>query len=153
MIRITRQTDYGIILLAHLAAKPPAEVHTARDVAGAFNLPLPMVSKVMKLLAREGILSSHRGVKGGYSLARNPERITVGEVIRVLEGPIGITECAFSPGSCEQETLCPVRSNWLRISAVVRDALERIPLTEMTAPSSPGLLTLAGGPLPGPSVC
>jgi Rrf2 family protein len=112
-----------------------------------------MVSKVMKTLAREGILSSHRGVKGGYSLARNPERITVGEVIRVLEGPIGITECAWSPGSCEQESVCPVRGNWLRISAAVRDALDRIPLTEMVAARSPGPLTLAGGPVTGPSLC
>jgi FeS assembly SUF system regulator len=150
MIRITRQTDYGIILLAFLAGRPADEVRTARDVATSFHLPLPMVSKIMKSLARGGILSSHRGVKGGYSLARNPETITVGDVIEVLEGPIAMTECASTPGSCETEKLCPVRGNWLRISVAVREALERIPLTEMVAPRSPGLLTLAG---PGPGGC
>lgn len=154
MIRITRQTDYGILLLAYLAGKPTSEVKTARDVARSFNLPLPMVSKIMKLLAKGGILISHRGVKGGYSLARNPAEITVGDVIRVLEGPIGMTECASSPGSCEQEPGCLVRGNWLRISTAVQQALEHIPLTEMAAPRTPGLLTLTGsGSFPGTSPC
>ena len=52
-----------------------------------------MVSKILKLLAREGLLASHRGVKGGYSLARHPEEISMAAIIAALEGPIAITEC------------------------------------------------------------
>ncbi len=131
MIRITRQTDYGIILLAYLASMPAAQVHTAREAARECRLPVPMVSKILKTLAREGILVSHRGVKGGYSLARVPDRIMVGDIIGALEGPIGITECSSAPGSCRQEPSCPVRINWLKISHAVRSALDRIPLSEM----------------------
>lgn len=142
MIRITRQTDYGIILLTHLAAEPPETIHAARDAAKACRLPLPMVSKILKTLAREGILVSHRGVKGGYSLARDPDLVTVGDIIRALEGPIGMTECSLNPGTCEQEQLCPVRINWQRISLAVREALEKIPLSEMIGAPQPALVTL-----------
>jgi len=154
MIRITRQTDYGIAILAYLAAKPIEAIHTARDVAGVSHVPLPMASKILKILAREGLLISHRGVKGGYSLARHPNGIMIGEVIRALEGHIGITECASHPGSCEHELICPVRTNWQRVNSAVREVLERIPLSDMMAPSSPELIRL-GEPsiLATPGVC
>ncbi len=149
MIRITRLTDYGIILLAYLASRPREQVLTARDAAQECRLPVPMVSKILKTLARGGILASHRGVKGGYSLARAPERITVGDIIGALEGPIGITECSSSPGSCEQEPSCPVRINWQRISEAVRGSLEKIPLSEMVGSSRAPLITLGPAPQGG----
>lgn len=142
MIRITRQTDYGIILLAYLASRPPDQILTARDAARECHLPVPMASKILKTLAREAILHSHRGVKGGYSLAREPGRITIGDIIGALEGPIGMTECSSSPGSCEQEPLCPVRINWQKISLAVRGALEKIPLSEMMAGQHAPLLSV-----------
>lgn len=132
MIRITRQTDYGILLLSQMAGRPPTEVHTAKAAATESNIPLPMASKILKALAKGGLLVSQRGVKGGYRLAASADRISVADVIQALEGPIGITECSFSPGSCEQEGSCPVQSNWKRISLAMRDALDKIPLSEMT---------------------
>ena len=132
MIRITRETDYGIVLLSHLASAPAHEIHTARDLSRRAALPLPMVSKILKVLARSGLLVSHRGAKGGYGLARRPEDVSVGDVIRALEGPIGITECASSPGRCEQEPICPVRSRWQEVSGAVREFLEKIPITHLT---------------------
>jgi FeS assembly SUF system regulator len=134
MIRITRQTDYGIVLLSQMASSPPDEVHTAKHAAQQSGLPVPMASKILKALAREGLLVSHRGVRGGYQLAGSADTISVGAVIRALEGPIGITECSYNPGACEQESCCPVRVNWQRISVAVIDALDKIPLSEMTAP-------------------
>ncbi len=145
MIRITRQTDYGIVLLAYLAGCPPERILTARDAARECRLPVPMVSKILKTLAREGILRSHRGVKGGYGLARNPREVTIGSVIGALEGPIGMTACSTRPGSCEQEPLCPVRINWQKISRAVRGTLERIPLSEMVGAPCP---SVAGAPPP-----
>ena len=134
MIRITRQTDYGIVLLSQMAASPPEEVHTAKQAAHQSGLPVPMASKILKALAREGLLVSHRGVRGGYRLAASPDSISVGAVIRALEGPIGITECSYNPGACEQEGCCRVKTNWQRISVAVIDALDKIPLSEMASP-------------------
>jgi FeS assembly SUF system regulator len=134
MIRITRQTDYGILLLSLMASGPLDEVHTAKQAAEQAKIPLPMASKILKALAKGGLLVSHRGVKGGYSLAASAEHISLAAVIQALEGPIGITECSFNPGGCEQEGSCPVQSNWLRISLAMRDALDKIPLSDMVVP-------------------
>ncbi len=138
MFRMTKQTDYGIVLLTRFAASPTGEVHTARDLAEETALPLPMVSKILKVLGRYGLLLSHRGVKGGYSLARNPDRISMIDIVAALEGPVAITECSLErPGACTQETLCPVRTNWQRINQVIRDALAGLTLAEMTQPLPP----------------
>ena len=134
MIRITRQTDYAIVLLAHMASRPAAEVHTAKNAAHQSNIPLPMASKILKALAKGGLLVSQRGVKGGYRLAASADKISVGDVIQALEGPIGITECSSHPGSCEREGSCPVQTNWRRINVAMREALDGIRLSDMVMP-------------------
>ncbi|HEX2224576.1 MAG TPA: SUF system Fe-S cluster assembly regulator [Thermoanaerobaculia bacterium] len=143
MIRITKQTDYGVVLLTHLASHPERQFN-APDLAAETRLPLPMVSKILKLLAREGLLASHRGVKGGYNLGRTPEAITMAEVIRALEGPIAITECIEEAGDCAHASLCGVRGHWHRINEAVREALEGLSLAEM-APPQAKLVTLGRG--------
>ena len=147
MIRITKQTDYGIVLLTHMAAHADRQ-YNAPDLAAEAHLPLPMASKILKLLAREGVLVSHRGVKGGYGLARDPREISMAEIIAALEGPIAITECIDDVGDCAHERLCPVRSNWHRINEALLQALSGITLAEMVhplAPSSQRLVTLGRG--------
>ena len=132
MLRVTKLADYGIVVMTHLANRPGQ--WSARDIARSACLPLPMVSKILKLLSREGLLASHRGTKGGYSLSRPPEAITVADIIRALEGPIAVTECTDKVGDCDLERLCPVRSNWHRINHAIRHALEQITLSEMSHP-------------------
>jgi FeS assembly SUF system regulator len=145
MIRITKQTDYGVVLLTQMANQPE-RVYNAPDLAAEAHLPLPMVSKILKLLTRDGVLVSHRGVKGGYSLARQPEAISMAEIIAALEGPIAITECIEEVGDCVHERLCPVRSNWHRINEAVLTALQGITLAEMVHPlPAPKLVTLGRG--------
>ena len=68
MLRITKITDYGIVLMAQMASEPQTTMHNARDLAAATRLPLPIVSKILKTLARGGLLTSQRGTKGGYTL-------------------------------------------------------------------------------------
>ena len=147
MIRIRWETDHGLLLLGYLVQRPRDGVHTSREVADWAHMPLPIVSKILKHLARAGILVSHRGVKGGYSLAHDPETITLAEVVQALEGPIGITECASKPGVCEMENGCPTRVNWMRISDAFRDSPSKIPLSDMYAPSvvTPELVTIGQG--------
>jgi FeS assembly SUF system regulator len=134
VIRLSRLSDYGIVLMAHLAGFETQGPHNAREVAAEAGLPLPVVSKLLKALAREGLLVSHRGAKGGYSLARGPEEISAAEMITALEGPIGLTECTVHPGQCTQEASCHVREPWQRINAVVRDALVRVTLADLAQP-------------------
>ena len=145
MMKLSRLTDYGIVLMAHLAKDEPGDAgpRNAREVAEETQLPSPVVSKILKTLAREGLLSSHRGSKGGYTLARPAEEITVPEMIEALEGPIGLTECAVHPGACAQELSCHVRHPWQRINDVVRRALAEVSLADLAAPTAPGTVPLA----------
>lgn len=144
MIRMTKQADYGIVLMTRMAGEP-ARKFNATELANGLQLPLPTVSKILKILGRADLLESHRGVKGGYCLARETEEITVADIISALDGPIAITECIDdSPGECSQESICAVRGNWQRINQAIRHALENITLAEMTHPLSPELVTLGG---------
>jgi FeS assembly SUF system regulator len=131
MIRLTRISDYGIVLMTQLAARGGGPPRNARQVATEAGLPLPVVRKILKVLTREGLLASHRGSKGGYSLARSPEQISAAEMIAALDGPIGLTECAIHPGQCVQEPSCHVREPWKRINAVVNHALNSVTLAEL----------------------
>lgn len=138
MIRINRETDYGIGILS-LMAREREMRFSAGTLATRRGLPQPMVSKILKNLARGGILRSVRGAKGGYGLSRPPERITVAEIITALEGPIALTECVdVGPDACEYGSHCTVSGNWSRINQVVREALEDITLADMSAPGPEG---------------
>lgn len=142
MIRMTKQSDYGIVLMTRMAGHPEGIVNAA-ELAEETVLPQPTVSKVLKILARGGLLESTRGAKGGYRLALPPEDISVADIITALEGPIGVTECIDdTPGECSQESFCPVRGNWQRINDALRTALEAITLAEMTHPLPQELVTL-----------
>ncbi len=147
MIRLSRLSDYGIVLMAQLAGRAGSVPSNAREVAAEVHLPLPVVSKVLKALARRGLLVSHRGAKGGYSLARPPEEITAAEMIAALEGPIGLTECVAHPGQCVQEASCHVREPWQRINSVVRRALTEVTLADLVTHAPQAGDTLSIHPL------
>jgi len=133
MFRLSKATDYGIVLMAQLAGDPTHASHNARELAECVDLPIPMVSKILKALAREGLLESQRGSKGGYRLARAPEDLPVAEMIRVLEGPVALTDCAIGPELCEHETMCAVREPWQKINRLVERALADVTLADLVA--------------------
>jgi FeS assembly SUF system regulator len=138
MLRIGKLTDYAILLMTQLSRDARGGTHTARDLAAACHLPAPTVAKLLKELSQAGLLVSHRGMNGGYSLARRPDEISVAEVITALEGPIALTECASEkPGLCDLEARCPNRSPWRTITLAVRETLERLRLSQMVADPAP----------------
>ena len=133
MIRITKLTDYGILVLTHLVRA--GSRCTARDLAAATAVPEPTVGKILRLLTRAGLLASQRGSQGGYWLARDPEAVSVADIIEAFEGPIALTECLSSEApTCEVEPICQTRANWDRINRAIRHALEEIPLSEIARP-------------------
>lgn len=134
MIRLTKLADYGVMLMSHIAAAPDA-LHSASSLSRAAAVAVPTVSKILKQLARKGLLESHRGASGGYTLAKEPAAISVAEVIAALEGPIAVTECTDeSHSDCAVESSCRVRTNWQKINDAVRGALEQITIEEMAQP-------------------
>ncbi|MEM7434135.1 MAG: SUF system Fe-S cluster assembly regulator [Myxococcota bacterium] len=143
MLRISKMTDYAVVLATHLAAaKQP---HAARDLALQTQIPEPTTSKVLKQLSRAGVVASQRGSKGGYTLSRPAHLIGIHEVIEAIEGPIAVTECSdeTTDSLCEYETNCGVRANWQRINVAVHQALAQVTLADMSFPISDALITLS----------
>jgi FeS assembly SUF system regulator len=135
MIRLGKLTDYGLVLMSYVAKSDSRSLHTARELAAESKLPLPTVSKLLKVLLQSGFLASHRGTKGGYSLARDARDISVAEIISALEGPIGLTECTTDvSGLCDLEPSCPIKRNQRVISQAVRGALEKLTLADLIHP-------------------
>lgn len=137
MIRLSRLADYAVLLMSRMANEPN-HVHNAIDIAEATGLPAPTVSKLLATLAREGLLKSVRGAKGGYGLANPAYEISVAQIIAAIDGPIAITYCIeHGPGSCDVETLCPSRVGWQAINRAVQQALEGVTLAEISTGPMP----------------
>jgi FeS assembly SUF system regulator len=131
MFRLNKLTDYGIVLMAHVARSPEDAPHTARSLAKETRIPLPTVGKLLRQLHDAEMLNSHRGVKGGYNLARDPDRISVSDIVLALEGPIGFTECSVEPGLCGMERRCAIKHNSQIIGDALRQALDHVMLSDL----------------------
>jgi FeS assembly SUF system regulator len=149
VFRLSRLADYGIVIMTHMARRADRQ-HNAPEVAAETLVPQPMASKVLKTLAREGLLVSYRGAKGGYGLARPAGAITVAEVITALEGPIALTACIEDEGMCDIERMCPARANWQRINEAIRGALDGITVAEMASSLPAAFERLPAGTMTAP---
>jgi FeS assembly SUF system regulator len=136
VLRISKLTDYGTVVLAHLAGASGA-VCSAAEVSDATGIAVPTVSKLLKSLCRAGLVTSTRGSNGGYQLSRPAYEISAASVIDALEGPVSITECSASDSHCDYESICNVGNAWQRINVAIRRALEDINLTDLTRVNSP----------------
>ncbi len=133
MLRLSKLTDYATVILSYMASDNMT-LHAAIEIAEATHIALPTVSKILKLLIKANVVTSVRGAKGGYILARAPQHISVATVITALEGPIAITECSSTEHHCDQALACKIRSNWGLINQTIYNALEAITLADMIVP-------------------
>lgn len=134
MLRLNRMTDYAIVVLGQMA-QDVGRVRTAAALADSTGVPVPTVSKLLKQMSGAGLVSAHRGAKGGYSLDRHAAAVTVTEIIQALEGPIALTACVDgAEDSCEVERCCPMRGNWNRVNQAIRSALDGVTLADMLDP-------------------
>ncbi len=131
MLKLSRMIDYGVVILSQMACQR-RDMTTAPELAEATGLPAPTVSKVLKSLARSDLVSSHRGVRGGYTLSRGPEDISVAAIIEALEGPVALTACVeASDAHCRVESLCPIRGGWEKVNEAIRQSLEAVSLADL----------------------
>ncbi len=130
MLRISKLTDYGTLVLAQLPASGDGLTSAGR-VADATHLSQATVSKLLKALAHAGLVVSERGSHGGYALARPDDEITAAQIIDAIEGPVAITECSSAAGRCHLEPTCGVGSAWQGISLSIRRALTEVSLADL----------------------
>lgn len=132
MLRISKLTDYATVLLAELARQQPWDKRaSASQLAEVTAIEASTVAKVLKMLARGGLIQSIRGVNGGYQLTRRPQDTSVASIVGVMEGPIALTECGLEPGLCSHEAYCSLRSSWQKIGVAVEQALNDLTLADL----------------------
>lgn len=130
MLKLSKLTDYAAVIMAYIA-RDPSQAHTAAELAERVNVPHPTVGKLLKMLARNGLVHSRRGAHGGYVLARPATDITASDIIVAIEGPIGVTECSHADGECDLMEVCSVADNWQRVSLAIRAVLEGVTLAHL----------------------
>jgi FeS assembly SUF system regulator len=130
MLRISRLTDYSTVILATLAGEPE-RVQTATALAEHTQIAAPTVSKLLKQLQRANLVTSTRGLHGGYQLARAATDITAADILDALEGPVALTDCAAGHGNCGIEHSCRVGRAWQRLNQAIRQSLNEVTLAQL----------------------
>ncbi len=140
MLRLSRLTDYAVVVLVKLARS--GGVTTSTSLAAETGLPEPTVAKVLKALATGGLVASQRGARGGYRLELSLEAISITRVITVIDGPIALAACVDGgAGGCQAETLCPIRGRWDVVNTAIRTTLDGITLAHMESAAMPAALS------------
>lgn len=130
MLRISKLTDYGTLILAQLPVTGGG-LASAGQIASNIHLAQPTVSKLLKAMGRAGLVVSARGAQGGYALARPARDISAAQIIDALEGPLAITECSAATGNCGLEAVCCVGHAWQKINIGIREALAQVSLADL----------------------
>jgi len=131
MLKLTKKSDYGMIALLHLCGEDDQQTATAKEIAETYRIPLPLLSKVLQSLTRNGFLISEQGTKGGYRLARDPHTISALEVIRSIDGPVILTDCFHQNGQCDQMETCTVKTPLRHVHDGILKLLESITISDM----------------------
>ena len=137
MLRLSKKADYALIAMKHLALRLDQTASSAREIAEQYDIPVELMAKVLQRLAREGLLASHQGTRGGYHLSRPPSAISVADVIQAIEGPVTVTACSTDEGQCEQFAKCNVRDPLWRVRERILSALGECTIAELAADPPP----------------
>ena len=133
MLRLSKKADYALMAMKHLARKEDASASTsAREIAEQYDIPIELMAKVLQRLARRGLLTSHQGTRGGYTLAKGTAAISVADIIQAIDGPLTVTACSTEDEQCEQFTKCNIRDPLWRIKDRIVAALAECSLAEIS---------------------
>jgi Rrf2 family protein len=133
MLRFTKRADYGLMAIHYIASHSEGGAVSAKRIADEFNIPPELLAKILQRLAKSKLIESYNGPKGGYLLAHLPEEITVGQVVRALEGPVRIVSCMTDERGCAQFPRCNLRRPVQKIQASISYLLDTMTLAELAA--------------------
>ncbi len=134
MLKVSKLADYAVVVLSALS-REQGKLVSASVISEHTALPEPTVAKVLKLLARGGLVQSIRGAQGGYKLALQPYEMSVAQIVKAIDGPIALTACVdASDECCSYEKFCPVKGRWDDVNDAIHSALQRVTLADMMIP-------------------
>ena len=130
MLKLSKKVEYGLISMMHMDLVQNGDLATARELSDLYNIPAELLGKVLQSLAKGQLIVSAQGVKGGYRLARALDRVTLGEVVEAVEGPVHISVCQQDPSCCEQFSTCNIKRPVLQVQKQLMDYMYGLPLSE-----------------------
>lgn len=133
MLRFTKRADYGLMAVHFIASHGDEGAVSAKRIAEEFHIPPERLAKILQRLAKKKLIASHNGPKGGYVLTRDAAAITVGQVVRALEGPISVVSCMSERDDCPQFARCNLRGPVQKIQASISHVLDSMTLAELGA--------------------
>ena len=139
MLKLSKKADYGLMALQYMASvqfsdlKQPRVVNT-KEIAEEHHIPVELLAKVLQALAKQDIIESHNGPKGGYILGREPKSITIAQVLEAIEGPLGIADCYHEKdhAPCEQLEHCNIRTPLRKVQDSIYQLLSSMTIEDMT---------------------
>jgi Rrf2 family cysteine metabolism transcriptional repressor len=144
VLRFTKRADYGLMAIHFIASHGDDGAVSAKRIAEEFRIPPERLAKILQRLAKKKLITSHNGPKGGYVLTRLPSEITVGQVVRVLEGPLSVVSCMAEHDDCPQFARCNLRGPVQKIQASITHVLDSMTLAELAAEPTITVMPLAG---------
>lgn len=139
MLKLSKKVDYGLMSLMHLAQRTERASWSAREIAENYDIPLELLAKILQRLVQKGLLVSHAGTHGGYSLSRPADRISAAELIEAIEGPLSLTNCVSDDGLCGQFEKCNLKSPLQRLNEIVAQTFRDLTIQEMSQQHSADL--------------
>ncbi|MGI6647685.1 MAG: RrF2 family transcriptional regulator [Bacillota bacterium] len=127
---IRRNTDYAIRALVHLAINL-GQVVSAGEIAASQEVPIDFLQKILQKFVRQGLVQSHRGIQGGFSLSRDPSQVTVLEIVEIMQGKLVMNRCFLGKDGCPRAPKCALKQNWLDLEQQLVDSLAGITLQDL----------------------
>ncbi len=124
-MQVTREGDYGIRSVLYLSRQPFKKVSFVNEISEEYKIPRSFLAKILQKLVKAKIVRSYRGVKGGFSLARQARDITVLEVLEAIEGKLALNICISDKKKCSFSKHCPSHILWMNVQAKVVDTLKK----------------------------
>jgi len=120
-MQIKRETDYAIRCVFYLCGLKDDGISMADEISAAMDIPKSFTAKILQKLTHAGIVTSFQGVKGGFKIARKPEKISLLDVIVVIEGPLALNVCIDSNKECNLSSKCKIHPYWFQIRSGVEN--------------------------------
>ncbi|WP_218081097.1 RrF2 family transcriptional regulator [Anthocerotibacter panamensis] len=132
-MQVNRSTDYALRAMTFLASQPEGMIFMVNEIAVDQGVPPKFLARILQLLHKAHLVESHRGIRGGFQLARIPQQITVLHVLEAVEGPLSLSLCLTQPEICDQSERCPSLGVWERAQAAFRRVLASTTLADLAA--------------------
>ena len=132
-MQLTKKSSYGLIAILELAGASEESPTPASAIAERFSLSASFIEKILRELRRAGLVVSTQGRSGGYSLARDPSRISLRQVLEALGESLDLVGCVHSDAHCDLTVICPTRSAWKKLDSQFKELLEAMSVADLLA--------------------